>query len=107
MTKTVKIDIAKDFHDAPGGRYKKDGKWSGEEFRDTFLEPALIDDACNTIEVILDGTFGYGISFLEEAFGGLARKYGAKKVLDKLVFVSKENPSLIGRIEAYVKEAEE
>lgn len=107
MNKTIKIDIAKDFHDAPGGRYKKDGKWSGEEFRDALLEPAFANNACTTIEVILDGTFGYGISFLEEAFGGLARKFGAKKVLDKLVFVSKENPSLIERIKAYITEAEE
>ena len=32
----------------------------------------------------LDDTYGYPSSFREEAFGGLARKFGTEKVLQKM-----------------------
>jgi hypothetical protein len=65
-----------DYARSPGGRYVSDGPYSGEWFRDEILRPAL-DDAIRNhalLEVELDGTSGYGSSFLEEAFGGLIRK---------------------------------
>jgi len=98
MKKRIVIAIAKDFSDVPGGRYKKDGKWSGEEFRQQFLEPAIQDEEVEKVVVDLDGTFGYSVSFLEEAFGGLALIYGEKKVLDRVELISTEQPSLIERI---------
>ena len=66
-----RIDICKHFSDVPAGRYKTDGPNSGERFRNDFLLPAL--HAGKKVEVILDGSEGYGSSFLEEAFGGLVR----------------------------------
>ena len=66
-----KIDISKDFSDVPAGRYKMDGPNSGERFRNDFLVPALRTG--EKVEVILDGSEGYGSSFLEEAFGGMVR----------------------------------
>ena len=68
----IKILIAKDFSDVPAGRYRSDGPFSGERFRDDVLIPALRRD--QTVEVWLDGVEGFGSSFLEEAFGGLVRK---------------------------------
>ena len=65
------ISIGKDFGPAPGGRFAAHGAFSGEEFRDTLLAPAL--KAGDHVTVILDGTAGYAGSFLEEAFGGLVR----------------------------------
>lgn len=67
----TEIRIAKDYSRYPGGRYRRLGKYSGEEFRDDFLRPAL-EQGCE-VKVVLDGTEGYGSSFLEEAFGGLIR----------------------------------
>jgi len=84
-----KIKIATDFNDAPGGRYRKDGSASGQEFREDFLMPSLKD---GVVQVDLDGTFGYPISFLDEAF----RDLGGYS--EKIVFVSEEEPSLPGRI---------
>jgi len=66
------INIAKDFSDTPLGRYRDDGQYSGERFREDFLLPAL--KAEKTVRVEIDGVEGYGSSFLEEAFGGLVRK---------------------------------
>ena len=61
------INVAKDFTRFPSGRFKRNGSTSGEAFRQEFLEPPLKDG--QGISVELDGTIGYGSSFLEEAFG--------------------------------------
>jgi hypothetical protein len=68
--KTIVID--RDFTHFPGGRYKRHGDFSGEQFRDDVLVPAL--RANDHVVVLLDGTEGYASSFLEEAFGGLIRE---------------------------------
>jgi len=72
--KTTIINIAKDFSKYPGGRFLADGDFSGTRFRSEVLVPALERYECVRIE--LDGTLGYGSSFLEEAFGGLVREGG-------------------------------
>jgi hypothetical protein len=65
----------RDFAPSPGGRFVSDGEFSGEWFRDEILVPALrtANSDSEPVVVILDGTSGYGSSFLEEAFGGLVR----------------------------------
>ncbi len=70
---TVRV---RDYAAAPGGRYRKDGPFSGEEFRDDVLVPRLLDAVGKNEQVVveLDGVSGYGASFLEEVFGGLVRK---------------------------------
>jgi hypothetical protein len=67
----TQINIAKDFSDVPLGRYPTDGNFSGERFREERLRPALQK---GNVVVNIDGTEGYGSSFLDEAFGGLVRK---------------------------------
>ena len=67
----TRIEIATNFSRYPGGRYRALGKFSGEQFRDDVLIPSLQENA--EVLVVLDGTVGYGSSFLEEAFGGLVR----------------------------------
>jgi hypothetical protein len=51
------------------------GPFSGEEFREELLEPALKQaiEQKHVLTIILDGVSGYGSSFLEESFGGLVR----------------------------------
>ncbi len=97
------INIARDFSDAPGARYYDDGPNSGQEFREKILEPAF--KAEDKITVILDGTEGYATSFLEESFGGLARKYGPDAVKEKITFISEEDPLLVDEIMGYIQEA--
>jgi hypothetical protein len=98
----MRIKVSEEFTDSPGGRYIGKGEFSGEEFRKTFLESA-IRDTQEKVTVDLDGTFGYPISFLEEAFGGLARIFGVEIVLERLTFISQEDPLLIERIVGYIK----
>lgn len=98
------LNIAKDFSKFPGPRYKKLGKHSGEEFREKYLVNAMSAEGKYTI--ILDGTRGYGSSFLEEAFGGLVRVgYSQNQVLEKFTFVSNDEPELIDEIHHYIKSA--
>lgn len=77
------VSIAEDFTKYPGGRYRKNGKGSGEEFRDVYLVPCL--ERGEAITVVLDGTAGYSSSFLEEAFGGLVRRGYDGKALQRLL----------------------
>ena len=69
---TRTINIAKDFSQTPAGRFVTDGPYSGERFRNEILLPALKNS--DEVVVNMTGVFGYGSSFLEEAFGGLVRK---------------------------------
>jgi hypothetical protein len=70
--RVVTIEIARDFSRTPGPRFRSLGPYSGEEFRERLVD-ALSASPDGTVEVVLDGTEGYGSSFLEEAFGGLVR----------------------------------
>ncbi len=102
MKKT--INIANDFSRYPYGRYRKYSKTSGEVFREDFLIPAL--KTHEQVQIELDGTEGYGSSFLDEAFAGLIRTENLKKedVLNKLSFISKNDPSLIEEINKYIND---
>lgn len=99
-----RVSVATDFSRFPSGRHKSKGSTSGEGFREKFLEPAVL--ANEQIEVDLDGTIGYGSSFLEEAFGGLVRtlNISPEKLFD-LVKIKSEDPLLIVEVRDYVLEA--
>ena len=99
--KKLIINIANEFSDCPGARYYEDGDFSGQEFREKFLEKNFKN--YNLIEINLDGTEGYATSFLEESFGGLARKYSSDEVLSKILFISFEEPNLIDEIKSYIR----
>lgn len=104
---TVKVC---DFSKTPGSRYRDEGKkaHSGQEFREEILEPNFKIALENNQKLLidLDGTIGYGTSWLEEVFGGLTREYGKEKVLSTLDFKSDEEDYLIDDIKQYIKDAE-
>lgn len=98
------ISVAKDFTRFPAGRYKENGETSGQAFREKFLEEPLGHGEPVTVD--FDGTVGYGSSFLEEAFGGLARKLKqpAEAVLKLLTLVSSDQ-TIRQEVEEYIREA--
>lgn len=63
-----RISVARDFSPHPGPRYERQGRFSGEAFRKRLMRLLAEHEK---IVVDLDGTSGYGSSFLDEAFGGL------------------------------------
>lgn len=103
----LKTIFVKDFSEYPGPRFASLGTNSGEEFRDKVLAPAIKEHGAENVSVNLDGTFGYGSSFLDEAFGGLVRNGQVTVNEGRLLannLVSDEDPSLIAEIKSYLLE---
>ena len=68
------VTVGRDFSRFPGGRYRTDGPFSGQQFREEYLTPPLRRG--ESVSLRLEGASGYPSSFLEEAFGGLIREDG-------------------------------
>lgn len=100
------VDVAKEYAKTPGGRFQKDGPYSGEDFRERVLLPRFLGSLREgeALVVVLDGGYGYSAAFLEEAFGGLARNTKDPRIL-KTVIVSEEEPRLIADIKGYMEAA--
>ena len=103
---TNMLVVAKDFSRTPGPRRRTEGKFSGEEFLD--LLKARYVEAVKTKAILiidLDGAAGYATSFLEAAFGGLAREFEPEEVQRTLEIKSDEEPDLVEEIKSYIAEA--
>lgn len=106
---SIEIKIASKFSYSPGPRYIDEGKNSGEKFRQDILadvfKKAIAED--KKVVVDLDGTDGYGTSFLEESFGGLIRNDGIdyQEIIDRLEIISHEEEYLKDDVYEYLKDA--
>lgn len=102
----ITIKISRDFTKTPGARYKSEGSYSGEEFREKILEPKFLEAKKKNEKILidLDGGYGYAPSFLEEAFGGLTRLYTKEEVLDIIEIKSDDEPSLVEEVYSYINE---
>lgn len=105
MSKSMQISIARDFSPSPAGRFRADGPFPGEAFREDVLLPKLKE--VDELYIDLDGTSGYGSSFLEEAFGGLVRRGFSEATLKGKLRFSSSRPSYEVRIWNYIHQAEE
>lgn len=103
----ITINVVTDYSDTPGARHVYEGPFSGEDFREVLLKPKFIEatESKKKLVINLDGGYGYPTSFLEEAFGGLARLFGSKIVLDTIELISEDEPAIIDEIKSYIKEA--
>lgn len=100
MKQVVRIDIGKDFSLTPGGRYRREGKWSGEAFREDLLEPRLAEGA--HVVVDLDGPEGFMSSFLDEVFGELVRLNGPQ-ILERISVVG--SPTRLAKTNFFIERA--
>ena len=102
----ITINIATDYTKTPGGRFISEGEYSGQDFREKVLKPKFLQALENNdqLTVILEGGYGYATSFLEEAFGGLAREMRNSKIKD-IIIISEEEPQLISKIQQYITDA--
>jgi hypothetical protein len=102
------IKIADDYTKTPGVREEIEGDFPGEEFLEKILLPRFKQAIAEKkkLYVDLDDTAGYATSFLESAFGGLAREYKDHKiVLVNLELKSDDDPFLIDDINEYIIDA--
>lgn len=105
---TITINIAKDFSRYPAGRFRTDGPYTGTHFREDILLPNIKNavESGGEVEIVFDGTLGYGSSFLEEAFGGLVRERGYDtNTLRKVLVLKSENESIPYTVWRYIKDA--
>ncbi|MDM5112862.1 STAS-like domain-containing protein [Aeromonas salmonicida] len=109
MIKTIKVA---DNFPYPGPRFRRLGPQSGEEFK-YYLYEILTDfygsgfnNNINTrILIDLDGTRGYGSSFLEEGFGGLIRMGIPDSIIKLITIKTNEEPELEDEINSYIDDA--
>ena len=106
----ITINIAHEFTPLPGPRYRDQGPGSGEQFLEEHLRPAFKKavETGERLTIQLDGVkYGYPTSFLEEAFGGLAREFGIAAVQKTLSFESHVEPMLNEEIHYYIEHAQD
>jgi hypothetical protein len=98
------ISMAKQYSRFPAGRFRADGPYSGQRFREEKLVPALRSGGNVTVD--LNGVSGFGSSFLDEAFGGLVRSgcIGAAESETRIRLLA-DDESLIAEIREYMKDA--
>lgn len=103
-----RLVIASEFSPITGGRTPEEGDFSGELFRDEVLAPkyreCLNKGGC--LEIVFDNCYGIGTSFLEEAFGGLVRKYGYVDVLKHIKLIANDDETILVNVPKYIKAAE-
>lgn len=90
------FSIAHDFTRFPAGRTRADGPSSGEHLRGIVLQ--RLREGGLTIN--FDGVFGYGSSFLQSAFMGLAKEVDVKY----LQLICEDN-SIVTEVWGYVNSA--
>lgn len=106
------LNIGSEFSEVPSGRFRSDGKSSGETFREDLLRKKLESlESGEKLRIILDDKVeGYGSSFLVEGFAGIV-KYGYmqnKELLSKIELIC-TNPDFVfykNKIEQYIREAQ-
>ena len=106
----MKLRVMDKMKTLPGPRYRRQGPGSGEEFRDDHLAGAFDKAVAEGKVLIVDmdgATRGYPTSFLEEAFGGLARLRGTKQVHAHIDIRCTSEPMLRLEVMHYVKYGEQ
>lgn len=101
----LQIVISKDFAKSVGARTREDGPYSGQQFYEELLEPMFLKakDAKEKLTINFDGGYGYSPSFIDESFGHLGRQYGEQTVLNTLLFISEDEPSLIDGVKKKIR----
>lgn len=95
------LSVAESFTRHPGPRYVRQGPDSGERFRKVLIDWLARYDR---FVVDLDGTSGFGSSFLDEAFGGLIRSEGMARsdVLRRISIKSTLDESYIHEVRSSI-----
>ncbi len=100
----VKYEFIDKYTKFPGGRFERLGPYSGENFREKVLRE--IFKSGKSIKIDATGVVtSFSPSFLDEAFGTLAKEYGLEKFTNTVSLLSDDNPSLSDKMMYYVKRA--
>jgi len=78
-----------DFSEFPGGRYRTDGDFSGEQYREDIINPII--NEYDKIEIDFQNAFVLIPSFLDESIGHYVEQLGLEKFEEKFSFRYKED----------------
>ena len=100
------LSIASDYTKTPGARTIAQGEFSGEDFRDNKLIPIFEQAQAENKKLLvdLDGCYGFLLSFIDEAFGGLTLKFGKTAVNNILEVKCNDEKSIIDTINTAINE---
>lgn len=93
MNDQVTYVVASEFSRFPGGRKRKNGQFSGEQFREEVVLPLL--DRYDLITFDLSGSAGYGSGFLDEAFGELGKILGLREAERRIAIKASDDPDAV------------
>lgn len=100
----IKYNFATQYSKYPGGRFERLGPFSGEDFREKVLRDIFVSG--KSIEIDATGVVtSFSPSFLDEAFGALAKEFGLQKFVATVKLYSNDNPSLSEKMMYYVERA--
>jgi len=105
---TINYKFVEEYTKFPGGRFVRLGPYSGEDFREKVLRPIFESDK----KIVIDATgvvTSFSPSFLDEAFGELAKEYGLKsfnnaklaKNIDVQISISKTLSLILEQLKDY------
>jgi len=104
VSEPIKYNFSEEYTKYPGGRFERLGPFSGEDFRENVLR----DYFNSGTKIKIDATgivTSFSPSFLDEAFGQLAREYGLQKFVETVELFSSDNPGLKEKMMYYVERA--
>jgi len=101
----MKIIKISEWCDAPIARFRSDGEKSGQELREDILKPAILSlQDGEKLLVDFDGMIGCTSSFIDEAFGELARDIEPDTLISTLEIKATERPALTKKVKNYIME---
>lgn len=99
------VELAvRDWSTTPGARTKKQGRFSGEEYREILVSHLRMYDK---VTVNLDGVAGYGVSWLDEVFTKLIESFSKEYLKAHLTIISKDEPYLVPQIWGFINEVDD
>lgn len=109
MSTMYKIKISECFSDTPGAGLIVDGENSGELFYNKILLDAFTESVNNQefLRVDLDDCYGYTTDFLKHSFGKLGKTFGCEYIISRMLFVSNQDPLLVGSIYRIIRDEQQ
>lgn len=93
MLPEIRYAVAEQFSKFPGGRRRRHGRHSGEEFREDVALPLLAE--YERVIFDLGGSAGYSSGFLDEAFGGLGAIFPLAELRRRITILAADDPNAI------------
>jgi len=94
---TRTISLVNEFSRCPGGRFTDEGDFSGQDFRESILVPALSENDC--IIVDMNGASLLAPSFLDESLGMLAKRLGPIEFPKRVKYVLTDDKTALRKLE--------